>query len=76
MEILASYGYWGLFLTAFIAGSILPFSAEVMLDTPLQRLPNGSTNFDSNTWELAWRIYRVFFGLLHTMGSHREVFRY
>ena len=31
MEILASYGYWGLFLTAFIAGSILPFSAEVVL---------------------------------------------
>jgi len=31
MEILASYGYWGLFLTAFIAGSIFPFSAEVVL---------------------------------------------
>ena len=31
MEILASYGYWGLFLTAFIAGSILPFSAELVL---------------------------------------------
>jgi len=31
MGILASYGYWGLFLTARIAGSILPFSAEVVL---------------------------------------------
>ena len=31
MRILASYGYWGLFLTASIVGSILPFSAEVVL---------------------------------------------
>lgn len=31
MEILANYGYWGLFLTAFLAGSILPFSGELVL---------------------------------------------
>lgn len=31
MEYLESYGYWGLFLAAFIAGSVVPFSAELII---------------------------------------------
>ena len=31
MEQWATYGYWGLFLSAFIAGSIVPFSAELLI---------------------------------------------
>ena len=31
METWATYGYWGLFFAAFIAGSILPFSAELLI---------------------------------------------
>ena len=31
MESLATYGYWGLFLSAFLAGSIIPFSAELII---------------------------------------------
>ena len=31
MEILADYSYWGLFLSSFLAATILPFSSEVVL---------------------------------------------
>jgi membrane protein YqaA with SNARE-associated domain len=31
MESWAAYGYWGLFLSAFLAGSIVPFSAELLI---------------------------------------------
>ena len=31
MENWATYGYWGLFLSAFLAGSIIPFSAEILI---------------------------------------------
>ena len=31
MESWAKYGYWGLFLSAFLAGSIIPFSAELLI---------------------------------------------
>jgi len=31
MESWATYGYWGLFLSAFLAGSIIPFSAELLI---------------------------------------------
>ena len=31
MESWAAYGYWGLFLSAFLAGSIIPFSAELLI---------------------------------------------
>jgi membrane protein YqaA with SNARE-associated domain len=30
-EILISYGPWGMFLSAFLAGSILPFSSEAIM---------------------------------------------
>ena len=30
-EILISYGPWGIFLSAFLAGSILPFSSEAIM---------------------------------------------
>ena len=30
-EFLIDWGYWGLFLSAFIAGSILPFSSEAVM---------------------------------------------
>ncbi len=30
-QILADWGYWGLFLAAFVAGSILPFSSEAVM---------------------------------------------
>jgi len=30
-QILTDWGYWGLFLSAFIAGSILPFSSEAVM---------------------------------------------
>ena len=30
-QTLADWGYWGLFFSAFIAGSILPFSAEAVM---------------------------------------------
>lgn len=31
IDFLANYGYWGLFIVALLAGSILPFSSEVLL---------------------------------------------
>jgi membrane protein YqaA with SNARE-associated domain len=31
MESFASYGYWGLFTAAFLAGSVIPFGAEILL---------------------------------------------
>lgn len=31
LQILVDWGYWGLFLSAFIAGSILPFSSEAVM---------------------------------------------
>ncbi len=31
MELLADFGYWGLFLSGFLAGSILPASSEAVL---------------------------------------------
>ena len=30
-QLLADWGYWGLLLSAFVAGSILPFSSEAVL---------------------------------------------
>ena len=30
-EFLIDWGYWGLFLSAFIAGSILPFTSEAVM---------------------------------------------
>lgn len=30
-DILINYGYWGMFLSAFLAGSVLPFSSEVVI---------------------------------------------
>lgn len=30
-DVLISYGPWGMFLSAFLAGSILPFSSEVVM---------------------------------------------
>lgn len=31
MESLAIYGYWGLFIGAFLAGSVIPFGAEILI---------------------------------------------
>lgn len=31
LQLLVEWGYWGLFLSALIAGSILPFSSEVVM---------------------------------------------
>ena len=31
METWAKYEYWGLFFAAFIAGSVIPFSAELLI---------------------------------------------
>lgn len=30
-QFLIDWGYWGLFLSAFIAGSVIPFSSEIVL---------------------------------------------
>ena len=30
-QTLADWGYWGLFLSAFVAGSIVPFSSEAVM---------------------------------------------
>lgn len=32
-ELLTGYGYWGMFLAAFLAGSFFPFSSEVVMVT-------------------------------------------
>lgn len=31
VEFLAQYGYWGMFVSAFIAGSVFPFSSETVM---------------------------------------------
>lgn len=31
VDFLASYGYWGLFIGAFLAGSVLPFNSEAVM---------------------------------------------
>ena len=33
IELLTSYGYWGMFIAAFLAGSVLPFSSEAVMLT-------------------------------------------
>lgn len=35
VDFFINYGYWGLFFVAFLAGSILPFSSEVVLSALL-----------------------------------------
>ena len=30
-QLLVDYGYWGMFLSAFLAGSVLPFSSEAVM---------------------------------------------
>lgn len=30
-QLLVDYGYWGMFLSAFLAGSFLPFSSEAVM---------------------------------------------
>ena len=31
IELLTSYGYWGMLMAAFLAGSVLPFSSETVM---------------------------------------------
>ena len=31
IDLLISYGYWGMFITAFVAGSFFPFSSEAVM---------------------------------------------
>ena len=31
VDFLTGYGYWGMFLTAFLAGSVFPFSSEAVM---------------------------------------------
>ena len=31
IELLASYGYWGMLVSAFLAGSVFPFSSETVM---------------------------------------------
>ena len=31
IELLIQYGYWGMFIAAFIAGSVFPFSSEAVM---------------------------------------------
>ena len=31
VDILISYGYWGMFISAFVAGSVFPFSSEAVM---------------------------------------------
>ena len=31
LEFLTGYGYWGMLLGAFLAGSVFPFSSETMM---------------------------------------------
>ena len=31
LDLLTSYGLWGMFIAAFLAGSILPFSSEAVM---------------------------------------------
>ena len=31
IDFLINYGYWGMFIAAFIAGSFLPFSSEAVM---------------------------------------------
>lgn len=31
IELLTSWGYWGMLLSAFLAGSVLPFSSEIVM---------------------------------------------
>ena len=36
VDFFIDWGYWGLFLSAFVAGSILPFSSEVVMTVLVQ----------------------------------------
>lgn len=61
MNWLINLGYWGLFLGAFLAGTILPFSSDVLL--------NGSLAVGANPW---WALLLVttgnWIGLASTYG--------
>ena len=38
LEFLESWGYWGMFVAAFLAGSVFPFSSEAVMLSLLTRL--------------------------------------
>ena len=38
IEFLESWGYWGMFVAAFLAGSVVPFSSEAVMLSLLTRL--------------------------------------
>ena len=55
-DILIEYGYWGMFIAAFIAGSVFPFSSEAVMAglqvaglNPIQLLIWGTIG--SEAWE-------------------------
>jgi membrane protein YqaA with SNARE-associated domain len=60
IDILSSYGYWGMLLAAFLAGSVFPFSSETVM---LLLLGSGLDN-----WQLV-----IYGSIGNTLGS---VFNY
>jgi membrane protein YqaA with SNARE-associated domain len=60
IDILSSYGYWGMLLAAFLAGSVFPFSSETVM---LLLLVSGL-----DSWQLV-----IYGSIGNTLGS---VFNY
>lgn len=60
IDILSSYGYWGMLLAAFLAGSVFPFSSETVM---LLLLGSGL-----DSWQLV-----IYGSIGNTLGS---VFNY
>ena len=68
IELLIQYGYWGMFIAAFIAGSVFPFSSEaVMARLQLARLNPMSLLIWGTLGNVAGSMFNYWIGSLGKM---------
>lgn len=65
MDILEGYGYWGMTIAAFLAGSVFPFSSEaVMVSLQLAGLEPWSLFLSASVGNVAGSMFNYYVGTL------------
>lgn len=65
MDILEGYGYWGMTITAFLAGSVFPFSSEaVMVSLQLAGLEPWALFLSASVGNVAGSMFNYYVGTL------------
>ncbi|MBO6058925.1 MAG: DedA family protein [Bacteroidaceae bacterium] len=65
MDILESYGYWGMTIAAFLAGSVFPFSSEaVMVSLQLAGLEPWPLFLSASVGNVAGSMFNYYVGTL------------